>query len=311
MLAASSMLCACSQSKTLTLGLGPSHPRVVEGPTPVDLPTIGQNDVSNPTLTGDLLEIFFSSNKEIWTARRASVDVPFGVPELLDAVNMGSLQSSPAIAPDGLTLWLASNGTNNAGDLDIWESKRKSRTSSWSSPVNCAALNSSQDDLPRPPGNHGLIMPMSSTRNMPLGREYEIFFASRPNADTEFGPPVEAPELPHPPAKSSSDPFLTADGLTLFYSNVPVNDPGGDGGDIMLAEHIGWGEPFSGAGPIAGINSSRKDSDPWLSPDGLTLYFVSNRFAVLEGGIIADGDASDAPRPDRIYRVLFDVSWTR
>jgi len=67
----------------------------------------------NPTLTGDLLEIFFTSEREggagdvdVWTARRATADEPFGAPEPVAAVNTDGFETSPAVSLDGLELCL-------------------------------------------------------------------------------------------------------------------------------------------------------------------------------------------------------------
>jgi hypothetical protein len=69
---------------------------------------------------------------------------------------------------------------------------------------------------------------------------------------------------------------LTGDGLTLFYSSTA---PGGSGRmDIWMITRPSlsapWGTPVN-LGPT--INSSADDGGPNLSPDGLSLYFCSNR----------------------------------
>jgi hypothetical protein len=71
-------------------------------------------------------------------------------------------------------------------------------------------------------------------------------------------------------------PLLTGDGLSLFYGSTA---PGGSGGlDIWMVTRPSlsapWGTPVN-LGPT--INSSANDGGPRLSPNGLSLYFVSNR----------------------------------
>jgi hypothetical protein len=76
----------------------------------------GKNDNNdNPTLTGDLLEVYFTSTRagdlgdvDVWFARRGSDSEPFEPPQPLTAVNSNVFDTSPAISPDGLTLWLGS-----------------------------------------------------------------------------------------------------------------------------------------------------------------------------------------------------------
>src|SRR5262249_34464001 len=157
-------------SEVLTLGL--RRPQIVSGPdlladivpNNVKNGTATVNNVSNGTLTDDMLEIYFTSNKDIWVSRRASKDVPFGPSQGLDAINTTSKETSPAISADGLTLWFATDRADST-NLDIWMAKRDSRDTDWGPPVSCPNLNSPGDDLPRPPGNHGLVMPISSSRN--------------------------------------------------------------------------------------------------------------------------------------------------
>jgi hypothetical protein len=69
---------------------------------------------------------------------------------------------------------------------------------------------------------------------------------------------------------------VTGDGLTLFYAS---RAPGGSGGlDIWMVTRptlsSPWGTPVN-LGPT--VNSSDDEDCPRLSPDGLSLYFQSNR----------------------------------
>jgi Tol biopolymer transport system component len=67
-------------------------------------------------------------------------------------------------------------------------------------------------------------------------------------------------------------PALSADGLTLYFALVA-------GGDerILVATRPDRGPVFSSASEPANINSTGEDGTPFLSGDGLTLYFFSTR----------------------------------
>ncbi len=41
-------------------------------------------------------------------------------------------------------------------------------------------------------------------------------------------------------------------------------------------------EPFSVTQPLDDLNTAGDERDPWLSPDGHTLYFTSDRSGVLQ-----------------------------
>src|SRR5580692_2156344 len=181
---------ACTSGKTVSLGDVSPVPYHFDAPALVpELASPSRTD--NPTLTGDLLEIYFttdrvSGNGDVWFATRSTVTAPFGTPAPVTAVNGDSFETSSAISTDGLTLWFGSDRAGGVGANDIWVSQRATRASAWSPPVNVVALNSTADDIPRPPGQHGLVMPMSSTKTTsanPSSTNYQLYLATRPTPD--------------------------------------------------------------------------------------------------------------------------------
>jgi hypothetical protein len=97
--------------------------------------------------------------------------------------------------------------------------------------------------------------------------------AGRARADFTFSTPIE---LGPPIWSSGHDPqgcCFSRDGLELYFSSTR---PGGYGFfDIWVATREAidalWGEPLN-LGP--NVNSSARETDPSISPDGLTLYFT-------------------------------------
>jgi hypothetical protein len=91
--------------------------------------------------------------------------------------------------------------------------------------------------------------------------------------------PWQAPENPGPAINGAHDEWeasISSDGLTLYFGS---NRPGGCGGnDIYMTKRATksgpWGPPVN-MGPT--VNSSTEDDYPWISPDGLELYFKSRR----------------------------------
>lgn len=282
----------CSAGKTVTLGKLAPSPYHFDPPQLVaELASTSRTD--NPTLTGDLLEIYFttdrdSGNGDVWFASRKSAAEPFGAPAPVSAVNGSSFETSSAISTDGLTLWLGSDRAGGAGAVDVWVTQRAARGGAWSTPVNVVALNSAADDIPRPPGQQALVMPMASTRpadGNPSGG-YQTYLAARPAEGAPFGAPAPIPELDSPDS-STVDGFLSSDGLTLFFSATPAGDAGVavDGGagnaDLYVAWRRATSEPFSFKQPLDDLNTPAAERDPWLTPDGKTLYFTSDRDGAL------------------------------
>jgi hypothetical protein len=239
----------------------------------------------NPSLTADLLEIFFTSERgpsaDIFSAERARADMPFGAPRRVDALSSEGVETSPAVMPDGLTLYWSSDRPGGLGDLDVWVATRTQRGAAWSAPQNVRALSSPGKDLPRLPGQHGTIMPLSSDRQ--LRNYYAILFATWSAQEREFTRPEPVPELQFERA-STVDGFLTDDGLTLFYVTGPAFGPA----DIYVAARRSTADPFEHFTPLTGINTASDERDPWLSPDGSRFYFSSDRsgpYAIYEAQI--------------------------
>jgi hypothetical protein len=281
---------AASACSGQTLGLGDRMPRPYhfEAPQIVGelMSPLARTD--NPTLTADLLEIYFTSERsgggDIWFARRSNVNEPFGAPAPIDEVNTGTFETSSAISADGLTLWFGSDRPGGVGTTDIWVSSRPNRSTRWSTPVNVVALNTAAEDIPRPPGQHGLVMPLSSKQA--TSAVYQTFLAARAGPGAPFAAPVLVDEFAFAD-RSTVDGFLTEDGLTLFYSSSPLQLLG-DGGpaiegtaDLSVAWRLSVNEPFSFAQTLEDLNTPGDERDPWLTPDGKTLYFTSDRDGAL------------------------------
>jgi len=229
----------------------------------------------NPTLTADLLDITFTSNRsdmaaDVWTAHRASPGDPFDPPTLVAEASSPLYETSPAIALDGLSLYVGSDRDGTTGGIDIWRATRPDRSAPWSALENLAALNSSANDIPRPPGQHGLVMPMASARD--AADNYKTYLATRPDTSQPFGAPT-AVVSGLTAGDVLADAFLSDDGLTMFYAAAT----GGAKPDIFVAWRLSTADPFSLPTRLADLNTASDERDPWLSPDGTLFYFTSDR----------------------------------
>jgi hypothetical protein len=256
------------------------------------LASSGRGD--NPTLTADLLEIYFTTNEDpegngdIWSAQRASASEPFGNPVPVGAVNSPDYETSSAVSGDGLTLWFGSARPGGSGGIDIWVSTRTTRSAPWSTPKNLTELNTSADDIPRPPGQHGLVMPMASTLTTPSNqadRNYKTYLTKRRSWGDPFETPVAIPEIDDR-YLSVVDGFLSDDGLVLFFTGPAEGvaldagsalDAGTADADIFVAFRRSRDAPFVVIQPLTDINTSASERDPWISPDGSAFYFTSDR----------------------------------
>ena len=256
--------------------IGDPRPPPYQFGTPRLLAELGTtNSNQNPTLTGDLLDIFFTSNRtdmmaDVWTAHRASRQDPFDPPTLVAEASSPGYDTSPAISVDGLSLYVGSDRDGTTGGIDIWAATRPDRSTAWSAPENLTALNSPVNDIPRPPGEHGLVMPMASERDVSGG--YRTFLAQRATADQPFGAPT-TPISGLVGGDILADAFLSDDGLTMFYAAAL----GAAKPDIYVAWRLSTADRFSLPTPLTDVNTAADERDPWLSPDATLFYFTSDR----------------------------------
>jgi hypothetical protein len=119
----------------------------------------------------------------------------------------------------------------------------------------------------------GLELYLDSNRPGGVGG-WDLWVAKRGTTDADWGEPVNlGPAINS--AKSDSYACISQDGLELYYNSA--GRPGGYGGfDIWVTRRAtkdaGWGPPVN-LGPT--VNGPTEDATPWVSADGLELYFMS------------------------------------
>lgn len=278
----------CSSEELLTLGRLPTQDTglvdaapdaVIEVPFAFDAPELVEELYSgakddNPTLTWDMKEIYFSSKRgeettDLWWAHRDNVDEPFSEPVFLESLSTPEFDTSPAVDGDGLTFWFSSTREDGKGALDILRVVRPSRDDDWSTATLVPELNSEVDDIPRPTGARGLIMPLGSRSG---GGEYLTYFATRPDVEQPFADVTLVEGLAQSD-ELAADAFLSDDGLILIYTQAGADTPG----DLYMAARATLSEPFGQVVPIRSLNTDADERDPWLSPDRKVLYFASDR----------------------------------
>ncbi len=111
-------------------------------------------------------------------------------------------------------------------------------------------------------------------------RSKEVFMFSK-RKKGEFG---SAEEMPYPFNQSDNEgaPALTIDNKTLYYASCKYNSKNYYNSDIFISTNNGgWSEPKNLGKNINDPDSW--DSQPSISSDGKTLYFVSDRKGGLGG----------------------------
>jgi hypothetical protein len=234
---------------------------------------------SSPTILAAGLSLIFRSDRpggwgkdDIWMTVRQTVDDPWESP-----VNLGGLINStgedlsPDISADGLTLYFSRTMTGG----DLWKSTRVTPQDDWSAPVNLGPLVNSpdRDDTPNISAD-GLTLYFSSERSGGYG-DVDIYMTTRATTNDDWGQAENLGPVLNGP-DSDRSPRISADGLCLFFMS---NRTGGFGNfDIWVTTRptstVDWRPPVN-LGPS--INRSGRDGTPYISADGRTLIFSSNR----------------------------------
>ncbi|MGE0404160.1 MAG: TolB family protein [Kofleriaceae bacterium] len=221
----------------------------------------------DPSLTADLTEMYFSSFRpggsggvDIWRTQRASAAATWGAPQPVTELNSGSLDENPGVAPDGLTIWFSSA---RGGGLDIYVATRSGRGAPWGTATLVSELSTGVDDLGCEPAA-GLLR-MVFYRNT----SDTLHEATRPDIANQWAAAVIA-ELDEPGEDQS--PFLFAE-TEIYFSS----DRDGPPLDLYRATRASVDAEFGNVIRLDAQSSSANDDDPWVSPDGRTIFFMSDR----------------------------------
>jgi len=235
------------------------------------------------SISADGLTMFLSSDRphgsgfaDIWIATRTTVSDSWDTPKNLGlTINSPYEDSFPRISTDGLSLYFRSTRPDGLDHSDLWVTNRANLSGPWGIPVNLGpVVNSSDHDSCPYISPDSLSLFFNSTRPGGYG-SYDIWVTTRKTMHDEWENPVNLGPIINS-ANLDGNPVISADGRTLFLHSYR---PGGYGWiDIWVARretvNSPWSEPAN-LGPK--INSLYGDVKPFISNDGSTLYFQSNR----------------------------------
>jgi Tol biopolymer transport system component len=229
-----------------------------------------------PSISADELSLYFvtdrdvSTGGDIWVANRTSTNQPFGPPRSLGSpVNSAMDEGAPSISGDGLELYFDRSPAGR-----IFVATRAGASLPFGIPVEVNLANTACCDGFPDISADGLDLYFCSSRSGGYGGD-DVWLASRPTRSSPFGAPVDIGTGINSPA-DECDPGVSKDGLTLFFAS---NRNGGAGGmDVWMASRSGKDAIFSRSRNLGpGVNTGFSDERPDISPDGATLYLMSDR----------------------------------
>jgi Tol biopolymer transport system component len=259
--------------------------------TPKNLgPQVNSSDFEyDPALSADGLELYFQSPRsggyggaDLYVATRMTVQDEWQAAQNLGPlVNTSANEYGPSLSADGLTLYFTSNRPGGVGEHDLYMTMRESRQGPWGKPVNLGpVVNSEFGEVNPSISRDGLSLYFSdvegdSAAPRPGGLgDTDVWVTTRATVSDPWGPPVNL-GAPVNSAAADGSPEISDDGLLLF-----VNRWLRDGAffDLWVATRRTpqdpWGKPVNLGMPV---NTTGWEGNGELSPDGRTLYYVSDR----------------------------------
>jgi hypothetical protein len=243
------------------------------GPFAPPIPIFELNGKANeldPTLRGDQLEILFASDRsgvfDLFRATRRSADEPWDTPTRVDVASTFGNERSPELSVDGLVLTFASD-SSGLGDLDVFVSTRASADDEWGTPSHIGELNTVQTDDSAAMSADLLEVFLCSS----FSGDFELYRATRDDQSSPWTPPVALVELNT--RSSDCSPFLDVSGSWLLFTSDRAGGLGNQ--DIWAAVRDDATAPFAALMPVAGVNGSDEDVDPWISPELDVIYLAS------------------------------------
>jgi hypothetical protein len=262
--------------------------------TPTNLgPTVNSSrGEATLSISADGLMLYFASDRpgglgiyDIWMTTRPTTEDAWGTPENLGPpVNTSQSEYCPFISADGLELYFGLYNPGGNYIYDIWMAKRPTINDAWGIPIKLEPpINTSGVEDATHLSTDGLELYFTAYNRAGGYGSDDIWIARRATKNDPWEPPINLGAIVNSSA-SEDHPFLSADGLALFFSEdrgQPLHPlrPGGFGNvDMWVTTRSSisepWGTPVN-LGPI--VNSTSFDGGPVISPDGFTLYFSSER----------------------------------
>jgi len=182
---------------------------------------------------------------------------------------------TPFLSFDGLTLYTSRVRTSSFYHGRIYKATREQPSGPFTSVTEISELNR--------PDSH-VLAPWVSPDNLRMyyyteeSSGWRLRFSERASVDDPWPQGTSIIEL-NEFARYNQTPKLTEDELTIFFGSYgPGGVVGGSGSlDIWMATRPERNLPFSDIKNLEEINTEWSEISPSPTPDGLELYFTSNR----------------------------------
>lgn len=238
-------------------------------------PNYTGNQLWSPSLSQDGLTLYVGVvvpgvSEQVMVATRPNRGNTFGLANPLPAPVNQSVEGTPHISLDGLTLYFFSErGGSGSAARNIYRATRATPSGNFNNATALTTVNSSSmDHLPHTSADE-LTLYFASQR----GGNVDIWRSTRATRSDAFGAPSPVTEI-----NSTADDngmTLSLDQRTIIFASARPNGAGSY--DLYQSVRASTSDPFSTPEPLTTLNTSASETDPELSRDGQELFFVSTR----------------------------------
>jgi Tol biopolymer transport system component len=238
-----------------------------------------------PAISKNGLSLYFSSDRpdqnlgvtDLYVSQRGSTAEPWGPPvNLGPTINSSKSDEGPALSRDGHYLFFSSNRPGGLGGTDIWVSHRENTHDdfAWETPKPITEINSSKNDAgPTYFENEGGRPQLYFQSPRPGGAGAADFYLTEQQEDGTWSAPVRVAELSSPFQEQRAS--IRFDGLEIVFASNRGNPL--ESVQLWVSTRPSVTVPWSKPTLLENVNSGESDDTPYLSGDGMTLYFASNR----------------------------------
>jgi Tol biopolymer transport system component len=235
------------------------------------------DDIQDPSLTADELEIFFTSPtggvNDIWASRRTSSDGAWGASALVAELSSSGVVEDPTVSADGLTIYLSSDRAG-AG-MRLYVARRSARDQPWTAPLPLSDLGPSSADVAPTLDDAGVYLVFASLRG--AATDVHLYATSRAGTnDTidSWGAPVALKAVNS--GWQDRDPALFDLARGLVFASRRTDQ--GKTSDLFHTSRVSVDTDFMAVpARIDELSTDAWEGDPWLSDDGRHIYFMSDR----------------------------------
>jgi len=290
--------------------------------TPTRVGPVIDNGDTIDCLSYDGLEMYIASSRlgglggaDMWVLKRASKDDAWGPAENLGpSVNSPKDDGSSSISADGLTLYFDSDRPGGYGDYDVYMTTRATKNDPWGPPVNLGPkVNTPVSDAFAWISPDDRELYLGSNRSGGYGG-IDIYMTRRATQNDPWGEPVNLGPVVNSAYGEQWCSLSPDKRLLLFCDFSSKHRPGGYGSaDMWMTRRASLSDPWQAPvnlGPQ--VNGASNDVYPRVSPDGRTLYFLSDRSGSYESWqapIVPVVDFNGDGKVDLVDLVMLIDNW--